>query len=190
MLSIKENITNELIINKSKFITKLIKINNENDVKDNLNKIKIEYSNATHYCYGYIINNQNKASDDGEPSGTAGLPILNVLKQNNLDYLLCIVIRYFGGIKLGTGGLVRAYTNSVVEALKKSEIIELQKGKLIVIQFNYDLVKNIDYLLKDSRIINKEFKEKITYEVILNNQTFAELTKHNIDFEIKEEIFI
>lgn len=190
MLSIKKNITNELVINKSKFITKLVKINSEDEVKDILKQVKSDYNNATHYCYAYIINGKNKASDDGEPSGTAGFPILNVLKQNNLDYLICIVIRYFGGIKLGTGGLVRAYTNSAVEALKEGEIIELQRGKLIIINFNYALNKTIDYILKDSNIINKTFDEKITYEVILNNDTFNELTNYDVDIKIEREIFI
>ena len=125
MKSIKEEITNEIIINKSRFITVLTNINDIDKVKEKLENIKKTYKDATHYCFAYIINNHEKCSDDGEPSGTAGMPILNVLKQNNLTNILCVVIRYFGGIKLGAGGLIRAYSTSASEALNKSSMAVL-----------------------------------------------------------------
>lgn len=187
MLTIDKNNENIITINKSKFITKLFKVNNENEVKEILKQLKIKYSDSTHICYGYIINGKNKASDDNEPSGSAGIPILNVLKQNNLDYILCVVIRYFGGIKLGIGGLFRAYSNSVSEILKKCNLKEIQKGKYILISFNYNDIKTIDFLLKDSKIINKHFDIKITYEAIVNNETFNKLKKYNLKI-IKELI--
>ena len=87
MQTIKENVTNEIIINKSKFITEIQKINNIEEINEKLKQIKQKYKDATHYCYGYIINGKEKCSDDGEPTGTAGIPILNVLKQNNLTIL-------------------------------------------------------------------------------------------------------
>ena len=108
MKSIQKEITSEIIINKSRFITILTNINDIDKVKEKLEEIKKKYKDATHYCYAYIINNHEKCSDNGEPSGTAGMPILNVLKQNDLTNILCVVIRYFGGIKLGAGGLIRA----------------------------------------------------------------------------------
>ena len=122
MYSIDSDVTNEYVINKSKFITKLYYVDNVEEVASVLNKVKSEYSLANHYCYAYIINNISKSSDDKEPSGTAGIPILNVLLKNNLNNILCIVVRYFGGIKLGAGGLVRAYTNSVSSALLQSAL--------------------------------------------------------------------
>ena len=100
MFAIK-NIENIIIINKSKFITNLFFVNNLDEVDYYLTSIKSKYSDATHHCYAYIINNSKRFSDDNEPSGTAGKPILDCLEKNNLNYVLCIVTRYFGGIKLG-----------------------------------------------------------------------------------------
>lgn len=168
MKSIKENTINELIINKSRFITELIKINNINDISKNLTEIKTKYKGATHYCYGYVIDNNKKFSDDKEPGGTAGLPILSVLENNDLNNILCVVIRYFGGIKLGAGGLVRAYTKAVTTGLKNSFIINLEKGFKIEIQFSYDKAKIVDSILKDKNILNKSFDEIIIYEFVVN----------------------
>ena len=98
MYSIKKSLENTIMIKKSKFITKLIKINNIEEVNNYLNEIKKEYNDSTHICYAYIVNGKEKCNDDGEPSGTAGRPILNIFKKNNLTNILAIVIRYFGGI--------------------------------------------------------------------------------------------
>ena len=133
MYSIKNNIENTTIIKKSKFITKLYKIDNIDEIKDILDELNKKYNDSTHICYAYIIDGKEKCSDNGEPSGTAGMPILNVLKKNNLDHILAVVIRYFGGIKLGAGGLTRAYSNSVIEAISKDNIIELVKGYYVEI---------------------------------------------------------
>lgn len=124
MYIITKDVENEIVIKKSRFITKLYYLENVNDVNDIINNLKKEYKKATHICYSYIIGPNVKAVDDGEPSGTAGKPILNVLQKKDMTNILCIVIRYFGGVKLGAGGLVRAYTNSVSEAFKLTEIIE------------------------------------------------------------------
>ena len=104
-----------------------------------------------------------KCSDDGEPSGTAGLPILNILRHNNLNYILAVVIRYFGGIKLGAGGLLRAYSNSVSDALKLTDIVELVSGINVTIEFSYDNCKIIDNLLCDKDIIDKKYNDNIVY---------------------------
>ena len=162
MKSIQKKITNEIIINKSKFITILTNINDIDKIKEELENIKKTYKDATHYCFAYIINNHEKCSDNGEPSGTAGMPILNVLKQNNLTNILCVVIRYFGGIKLGAGGLIRAYSTSASEALNKANIVNLIKGYKIIIEFSYDNIKQIDYLLKNIQI-KKDYSNNITY---------------------------
>ena len=152
MKSIGKNIEETFIVNKSKFITKLFKVENEDEATNILTKLKHEYSDATHICYAYIVGNIKRFNDDGEPGGTAGMPILGVLENNSLDYVLAVVIRYFGGIKLGAGGLVRAYSNSV-SSLVKDNIVEYKLGMQIEIIFNYDQIKDIDNLLKYEEIV-------------------------------------
>lgn len=175
MKTISKNIENEIIINKSRFICKLVKVYSEEDVMNVLNSAKEEYKDATHYCYSYIIDNTERFNDDGEPGGTAGMPILNVLKQNELNYVLCIVIRYFGGIKLGAGGLVRAYTKSASECLNNSTLKELKIGFSIKILFDYDKVKLIDYTLNNIDIKDKTFEDKITYTFDISNENYDKI---------------
>ena len=174
MKSIKEEVINEIIINKSKFITVLTNINDINKIKEKLEDIKKTYKDATHYCYAYIINNHEKCSDNVEPSGTAGMPILNVLKQNNLTNILCVVIRYLGGIKLGAGGLIRAYSTSASEALNKASITNLVNGYNITIEFSYDNLKQIDYLLKNIDI-KKTYQTNITYTFNIEKEKFNQI---------------
>ncbi len=193
MYSIKESIENTIIIKKSKFITKLIKVNNLDEINKSLEESKKEFKDSNHICFAYIVNGQEKCVDDGEPSGTAGLPILNILKKNNLTNILAIVIRYFGGIKLGAGGLVRAYSNSIIETLKYVDIIELIDGYLIQIEFNYDQTKMIDYILKDIEIINKDYKDNIFYKFYLNKNELSiikELEKITTNISINDKILI
>lgn len=154
---------NEIVINKSRFITLVTNVYSIDEVKEKLKEIKKKYKEASHYCYAYIINGYQKSSDDKEPSGTAGMPILNVLKNNELNYILCVVIRYFGGIKLGAGGLVRAYSSSVKEALEKCEFGSLIPGFKLIIDFDYENMKQIDYILKDVPI-KKNYEFKVIYE--------------------------
>ena len=187
MKAIKENIVSELEIKNSKFITLLIKIDNS-DITEILSNIKNTYPKATHYCYAYIYNNIEKSSDDGEPGGTAGLPILNVIKKENLNNILVVVVRYFGGIKLGAGGLVRAYTKSVTEALKITNLVELIKGKKIELEFNYNDEKQINYILNNSKIINKEYNETIKYIVLIEDNLLDKLSNYNLN--ILEDIYI
>jgi uncharacterized YigZ family protein len=187
MLSIKENVCNELIINKSKFIANIYFINSEEDVSDHLNQIKEKYEDATHYCYSYILDNKKRFNDDKEPNGTAGKPILDVLEKNNLNHVLCIVIRYFGGTKLGASGLVRAYSNSASKCIEKSNIVNLEKGTRIELMFEYDKQKDIDYLLNN--VISKEYKEKIKYIADVDNQTLKNLQKY-LDIKILGEVYL
>jgi len=121
---IEKDIDNEIIIKKSRFITKLIYIDDIDKINNIINDLKKEHKKYKNICYAYRINGKEKAVDDGEPSGTAGRPILNVLQKKDVSNILAIVIRYFGGVKLGAGGLVRAYTNSISEAFKLINIIE------------------------------------------------------------------
>lgn len=175
MQVIKNDIESELIINKSKFITILSYVSDELDISSILNKIKLKYPKANHYCYGYIINNTKRYNDDFEPNQTAGLPILSVLENNNLNYVFCVVVRYFGGIKLGTGGLVRAYTKSITTALDKTEFNSLYLGKKIMIDFKYENKNQIDYILKNEKIVNMEFNDTVIYTFWIKKSEFLNL---------------
>jgi uncharacterized YigZ family protein len=122
---------NVIVIERSKFICYLSHCENEEDAKNFISAIKKQNSLANHNCYAYIADDfglVQKFSDDGEPQGTAGLPMLDVLKAKKLFKTVVVVTRYFGGIKLGTGGLTRAYGGSVVSALEKAEIITMEEG--------------------------------------------------------------
>lgn len=191
MFTIDNDITNEIIIKNSKFICIIHKIYNIDDIDLYLKTVKDLYKDATHYCYAYIINDIKKFNDDGEPNGTAGSPIIQVLEKNSLNYVICIVIRYFGGIKLGAGGLIRAYSKSVVECLKLSNIKELMKGYNVDIIFNYNYINTVNYLLKECNILNKEFNDNITYNLNVDSNLYNQLKNDsNIKVIINKEIKI
>ena len=145
MYTINNEYIYELEVKKSRFISVLKKVKDITEIDKILSDLKEEYKDATHYCYAYIINDKKKSSDDNEPGGTAGLPILQALEKNNLNYVLCVVIRYFGGIKLGAGGLIRAYSKATSEAIRNSDKIELIKGLEIKFTTNYEEQKRIEY---------------------------------------------
>lgn len=191
MYSIKNNVEKTIIIKKSKFISKLYRINNLEEINKILEQLKKEYNDSTHICYAYIIDGKEKCNDNGEPSGTAGMPILNVLKKNNLDHILAVVIRYFGGIKLGAGGLTRAYSNSVIEAINNSKIIELVKGYYIQIEFDFSQKKTIDYILNNISIKEITFDTNIIYKLYLSNDNIInELKNKAINLTILENTYI
>ncbi len=188
MYTIDKNTKGETIIKNSKFITLLFKIKSKNDVSDILDNIKKSYPKATHYCYAYIVDSNKKSSDDGEPGGTAGMPILNVLEKEKITNILAIVVRYFGGIKLGAGGLVRAYSKSVKDTLALVNINKLQNGKLIELTFDYDIQDKINYILKDEEIVSKNFDVKITYMVKIKDEILNKLD--NYSYKILDNILI
>lgn len=172
MNTVKENISNEVIINKSKFITNVFKVKDIIECKQIIDEVKNKYKDATHNCFAYVIDNVKRFNDDGEPGGTAGMPILNVIESNNLNHVLIIVTRYFGGVKLGAGGLLRAYSNSASDALKLTNIIKEEKETKVRIEFVYDNIKSIDYVLKDYNITSKEFGENVIYEFIYKENNY------------------
>lgn len=177
MKTIGLNAENIEIINKSKFFTFLIKIQSEEEAKNLINNFKAVYKDATHVCSAYICDTAKKANDDGEPSGTAGMPILNILEKNELNHVLCIVVRYFGGVKLGAGGLIRAYSNCTKNALSKTDIIELQKGYSVTIKFDYTLENTVNRCLLDVPI-EKKFEDKITYKFKISEKGFETLPQN------------
>lgn len=190
MYTIKNNTSNEIIVKNSRFICYLYKIKDKSEVNDILNYIKEVNKDANHYCYAYIIDDYKKSSDDGEPSGTAGIPMLKVLEANELNNILAVVVRYFGGILLGAGGLVRAYTKSVTNTLSDDNIVELTKGYNVSISFNYNQIKEVDYLLKDININNKKFDDIVIYNIDIP-VSFLEVIKiNNINYEVLKDINI
>ncbi len=167
--TILANSSSKLDVKKSKFIANIIKITDEQDAKEKLNQIRKEYSDARHNCYAYIVYDNEtktkieKSSDDREPSGTAGIPMLTLLQKNNLVNVLIVVTRYFGGILLGTGGLVRAYTDSSKQALEAAKIIDLQYGEILEYCIEYDEFEYFKYICEKNNIeiINTEYSNNI-----------------------------
>lgn len=167
--TIKEDVSGEIIEKKSRFIANIFYIESEEEAEVIIKNIKKKYYDARHNCFAYRIDKENisKFSDDGEPSGTAGAPILNIIEGKELRNILVIVTRYFGGILLGTGGLVRAYSDATTEALKKANIIKMIYGKIIRLEIEYKDLKTIEYYLKREKIniSNVEYKDKISLKV-------------------------
>jgi uncharacterized YigZ family protein len=130
-------------------------MNDSNNIKDYIKTLKVEYPKATHYCYAYIINGIAHSTDDGEPSGTAGVPILKVLQASGIDNAMLTVIRYFGGIKLGIPGLIRAYKTSTADALANAEIVEKIASKLYRVHFGYMNMNSVMKVFKDMDLVQK-----------------------------------
>lgn len=154
-------------IKKSIFIVNLIPVASISEAQDRLKAISKKYYDATHNCYSYIIGDKAdiyKYYDDGEPSQTAGIVIYNCLQKNNLTNVICIVTRYFGGIKLGAGGLVRAYANAASEAVLNATIQEIIEYNNLVIEFDYTYTTQILKLLSSEEKVAQEYKENVKLE--------------------------
>ena len=194
MKSVKNYTKYSWTIKKSEFITHLIPCNHLEDIEHLINKYS--KNDASHNCKAYIIGTHEKADDDGEPSGTAGLPMLNVLKRQELTNILVIVTRYFGGIKLGAGGLTRAYTNSVADALKKAEIVEKELVKLYQINTDYHFSKKIEHMIHTAKLplVSIAYDIQIHYQVYLKNTSFLDqikdLTANQCSYKIIGEDYI
>lgn len=187
IMIISENAYNEIIIQKSKFITYLYKVNNKEKFLEYYELLKKQYKDASHICYAYIINQEIKYSDDNEPNGTAGLPIYEVLKKNNLNYIACFIIRYFGGIKLGTKGLLRAYSNSVSLALKNINIVSIEPSFKIKVQIDYSKVSILENIIDKKNILESSFQDYIIYKLIVNKDILNKLELNKISYIILEE---
>ena len=173
---IKNLVTNEIVITKSKFITFLMPVNSLEETKQIIKEYNEKYRDATHVCYSYILDeNTFKYYDDGEPSSTAGAPIYQVLKNNDLVYTMCIVVRYFGGTKLGVGGLIKAYTNSALECLNKAIQIPYEKLSKYSLTCSYSVYEKLEYFLKQNsiQIADKSFEEEIKIIILINKNDLA-----------------
>ena len=166
----------EIVINRSRFITTLVPIENAEQAFDEIKKISKKYSDATHNCYAFVSNRENteqRFSDDGEPQGTAGMPMLEVLKKRNVRMVLAVVTRYFGGIKLGAGGLVSAYSRSVSEALDNAKVVRCDRAKFYEVVCDYsDFRRLSDEAEKRAQITATEYGDKVTFDfaVTLDNE--------------------
>lgn len=165
-------------IERSKFIGYVFHIESEDEFKNKLKEIKKSHPKATHHCYAYILSNKQKSNDDGEPSGTAGLPILETTKHFDVENVGCIVVRYFGGIKLGTGGLVRAYSSTIAETLKSAEIKEVLSLPTYCVSVTYDLQNIVDQFLSKNNIVVLKKDYDISVEFLIATD----------DFEIKNKL--
>ncbi|MBU3851686.1 MAG: YigZ family protein [Candidatus Paralactobacillus gallistercoris] len=187
-LSIYQAQQNELVIKKSRFICHLLPITSEDDAKLQLTQLKQQTPQATHHCFAYIDKHTVHMSDDGEPSGTAGRPILSVLQSKQLTNVLAVVIRYFGGIKLGTGGLSRAYRQSVTDTLQKATLATLQAQQELNTTVNYSqwqalqhflpvtMIKKVTYDINVKVTLLCEPQQIITYQRQINNLLHTQLT--------------
>ena len=196
MKSIEKITEHTLVIKKSEFICTLIPLNDEEKINETIDYYKEKYKDATHNCVAYLVGTKERANDDGEPSGTAGLPMLNVLQRQKIDNVIAIVTRYFGGIKLGAGGLTRAYTNSVADALKEAEIVDKELVKLYRISVDYHFSRKVSYLIQSKNLLlmNTEYDEEVHYDVYLRDTSFLdelnELTASNMHYEVVKEDYI
>lgn len=168
MYRLKEDIVSEYEIKKSRFLCYLHKTFSESDAKAFIQKIKKEHPTANHHCYAFIIGEQNeiqRSNDDGEPQGTAGLPMLECLAHNQMQDVLAITVRYFGGIKLGAGGLIRAYSKSVSNALLDAVLTQKQCMLRCEVHFSYAYIGKIDHYMKQHAIIilSKDYQEDVHY---------------------------
>ena len=161
--SIESESIAEIIEKKSKFIATLYEVNSKEEAERILQDTRKKYYDAKHNCYAYIIQKIEKCSDDGEPSGTAGAPLLSLLKSANLTNIIIIVTRYFGGILLGTGGLVRAYTEVAQKAIGNAKIVLKDYGVKYEIEISYNNLKELQYICKKLKIkiVNIEYKENV-----------------------------
>ncbi|QFX92988.1 YigZ family protein [Fructilactobacillus fructivorans] len=152
-LTIKQVDSNELVIKKSKFIAHVDRVTTEAEAQQFITKIKDQNKKATHNCFAYVVgatDSIQRESDNGEPSGTAGVPILDAIKNMNLHNTAVVVTRYFGGIKLGAGGLIRAYSNSASDVMEKSGISQMTLKTGITVSVSYKLNEQLQYFLKQN----------------------------------------
>ena len=165
--TISENTSAQIVEKKSKFIANIYYVQTQEEIENILKEIRKKYYDARHNCYAYSILTKdgvvNKMSDDGEPSGTAGAPMLNIITKNELTNILVVVTRYFGGILLGTGGLVKAYSEATIKALEKVKIVNEEIGYEVEVTILYNEWEKFKYYCEKNNIniINVVYDEKI-----------------------------
>lgn len=196
--------TAEITEKKSRFIANILYVESIEEAEEYIKQIRKKYNDAKHNCFAYAIETEDgsiavKYNDDGEPGGTAGAPMLKIILENGLSNVLVVVTRYFGGILLGTGGLVRAYSDVTKKAIEKTKIIQKTRGYEAKIQIEYDSLETLKYYLKKQniKIINTNYEEKIEVIVEIPKNVLNEFTNNYnnnkfkiIKFDTVKEKFI
>lgn len=198
MYHIQADTETEIIIKKSRFITYLHQVYDEAEAKAYIQAIKKMHPDADHHCYAFIIGEHDeiqRSNDDKEPSGTAGVPMLECLKNRKLQDILAVTVRYFGGIKLGAGGLIRAYSGSVSEAVNQAVLTEKQRLFKCSIAFPYDMLGKLDYFFRSEQIqiLDKQYEEQVTYLFLCQSIPEAainELSSGTLNIQLIEETVV
>jgi uncharacterized YigZ family protein len=167
----------------SKFLAFAFPVKSEVEIKEQLDALRKKYFDARHHCYAYILGADKikfKAYDDGEPSHSASDPILGQIRSKNLTDVLVVVVRYFGGVKLGVGGLMQAYKTAAEDALNKASIVEVEVTKTIELKFDYDRTPEAMRLIKDFelKILEQSFEETCQIKALLKLRLESDLQKH------------
>lgn len=180
-----ENVNAQIKVKKSVFICNMSFVNTKEEALSYINKIRKEHYDATHNCYAYVVDNgkYEHFSDDGEPSGTAGRPMLAVLNGNAMVNVVAVVTRYFGGVLLGTGGLVRAYSDALKEALKTAKTAERLLGIHYVFSIDYTYVGKIKHNISENNIelLEEKYSNDVEIDTIISLDKYDEFTKNLVD---------
>ena len=184
-----------ITIKKSEFIGVLFRVTTEDEVRAHLKELHRTHPKATHICSAYIFGDQQevqRSNDDGEPSGTAGLPMLEVLRKRNMEHILVCVMRYYGGIQLGAGGLNRAYSSVVSETLNQATLSQLKPVVKSTVQFPIHFADRLIQLLsKSTTIVSKSFEDVATVVVISDDTSWLDdcLTLSGGQFTVIDQAF-
>lgn len=170
----------EFVERKSTFIGACKRVFSEEEARNFIDEIKSKYRDARHHVYAYTVGenmNIQRYSDDGEPQGTGGIPMLEVIKKNDLRNVCVVVTRYFGGILLGAGGLTRAYVRGASDAIKEAGIVERVSGHEVRVQMDYDLLGKVQYYLKEQQIETEEieYTSEVSIKVYLEEETISKV---------------
>jgi uncharacterized YigZ family protein len=177
MYRLRNEAKKSLIVKKSEFIAMLFRVDNEDEVKEHLKAIRKQHPRARHVCHAVVIHGGKdieRSNDDGEPAGTAGLPMLELLRKREIENVLAVVVRYFGGILLGSGGLIRAYSQSIAQCLNEAELNEVTNVMQSTISFPLRFADPLFHLLKDTIILNKTFAENVLVTLISDDDIWKE----------------
>lgn len=170
--SAKENLYKE---KGSKFIAYAFPVKDENEIKNHLDELRKKYFDATHHCYAWMLGSNKKhfrAADDGEPNHSAGTPILGQIRSKNLTNILVVVVRYFGGTKLGVGGLTQAYKMAAEQVLNETEIVEIELTTSYILEYDYTASPEVMRLVKE-------------FDLIIINQTYSDQAKMEVKVKLR-----
>ena len=178
---------NTIVIQKSKFIAEAYRVNSVEEVEEILSSIRKKYYDATHHCYAYRINpNIQKCSDDGEPSKTAGAPILDVILKKDLEKILIVVTRYFGGILLGAGGLVRAYSSAASSALEQAKFYTIEEQNQFQLTCSYSEHQTILKVFKYIKIEKTSFLSEVIILGSCKKEEYSKLENDILQYKLKD----